>query len=273
MNLINFLQNLYVYFFSKRMFYFLNKSLLHLTLKCLGYKNHGSFFITGEKYLINKLREFNIRLSLDIGAHHGLYSKLLLEKTQSKVIAFEPFKENCKKIKNLNKNNIGRISIKEIALSNERKIKKIYFFNKQSQLSSLINDINKFTYNKNKKLRYMKIKTDKLDNCIDKELKNFKSKIDLIKVDTEGHEYEVLLGAEKTIKKHKPKFIQIEMNWHNLFSNKNIFSFSKILNNYKFYIILPFNSGLRKIEVNSPNNNIYHLSNFLCVRNDIIKFF
>jgi FkbM family methyltransferase len=271
MSLINFLENLYVYFFSKKIFYYLNKCLLHLTLKSLGYKNHGSFFVTGEKNLINKLREFNINLSLDIGAHHGLYSKLLLEKTHSKVIAFDPFKDNCKKIKNINKKYISRIVIKEIALSNQRKDKKIYFFDKQSQLSSLMNDIKKFSYNKNKKLRYMKIKTDKLDNVINNELKKFKHKIDLIKIDTEGHEYEVLLGAKKTIKKHKPKFIQIEMNWHNLFINKNIFDFSKILKNYEFYIILPFNSGLKKIEVNSPNNNIYHLSNFLCVRKDIIK--
>ena len=36
------------------------------------------------------------------------------------------------------------------------------------QLSSLMKDINKFSYNKNKKLKYIKIKTDKLDNCINK---------------------------------------------------------------------------------------------------------
>ena len=39
-------------------------------------KNHGSFFITGERYLIDELSKFNIGLSLDIGAHQGLYSKL-----------------------------------------------------------------------------------------------------------------------------------------------------------------------------------------------------
>ena len=259
-------------FFKKNILFF-NKVFLHLTLKCLGYKNHGSFFITGERNVIEKLRKFEINLSLDIGAHQGLYSKLLLEKTQSHVIAFEPFRENCKKIKDLNKDQISRITIKQIALSNERKNKKIYFFDKQSQLSSLMKDINKFSYNKNKKLKYIKIKTDKLDNCINKELKNFKHKIDLMKIDTEGHEFEVLLGAKKIIHNHKPKFIQIEINWHNLFSNKNIFDFSKILKNYKFYIILPFNSGLRKIDVKSPNNNIYHLSNFLCIRSDISKFF
>ena len=210
---------------------------------------------------------------MDIGAHQGRYTKLLLEKTKSNVIAFEPFKDNCKKIAKMNKKNTSRLLIKKIALSDNKKTKKIYFFDKKSQLSSFSDKIKKFSYNKNKKLNFIKIKTDTLDNQIKRDLKKFNNKIDFIKIDTEGHEYEVILGAMKTIKKCKPKFIQIEMNWHNLFSNKNIYNFSKLLKNYDFFIVLPFNSGLNKVDVNSPNNNIYHLSNFLCIRNDISKYF
>ena len=43
-----------------------------------------------------------------------------------------------------------------------------------------------------------------------------------------------------TLRNSKPKFIQIEMNWHNLFSNKSIYEFSKILIHYDFYIVLPY---------------------------------
>ena len=81
MYLINLIQNFYIFIFSKKIFYYFNKVILHLTLKTLGYKNHGSFFVTGEKYLIKRINEFNINLALDIGAHQGLYSKLLLENT------------------------------------------------------------------------------------------------------------------------------------------------------------------------------------------------
>ena len=49
------------------------------------------------------------------------------------------------------------------------------------------------------------------------------TKIDLIKIDTEGFELEVLKGAEKTIKKLKPTYIQIEYNWHHLFKNINLY--------------------------------------------------
>ena len=54
----------------------------------------------------------------------------------------------------------------------------------------------------------------------------FLKKIDYIKIDTEGHDYKVLLGAKKFIKKHKPKFIQFEMNYHYLFSGENLYQFT-----------------------------------------------
>ena len=97
-------------------------------------------------------------------------------------------------------------------------------------------EIKKFSYNKNKKLNYVKVKSDTLDNFIKKITKRFNRNIDFIKIDTEGHRLEVLLGAKNTLRKYKPKFIQIEMNWHNLFSNKNIYVFSKILINYDFIL-------------------------------------
>ena len=53
--------------------------------------------------------------------------------------------------------------------------------------------------------------------------------IDFIKIDTEGFEYEVLCGAQKTIKNYRPKFIQIEFNWHQLFTNNSLIDFSKVI--------------------------------------------
>ncbi len=273
MYFLKILVNIYVYIFSKKIFYHFNRLILHITLRSIGYKNFGSFFLTGELYVIEKIRNFKIKLSLDIGAHHGNYTNLLLKKTNSKVIAIDPFFKNCKEIKKKNKKFKDRLFVKQIAISSNRGVKKIYYFNKESQLSSLSDGIKKFTYNKNKKLNYDRIKTDTLDNVIKKNFWKYFDKIDFIKIDTEGYEFETLLGAKNIIKKSKPKFIQFEMNWHNLFLNRNLINFSKLLNNYYLYIILPFNSGLRKVDVNSPNNNIFHLSNFLCIRKDISKYF
>jgi hypothetical protein len=96
---LNFFLNIYVYIFSKKFFYYFNKLILHITLRSIGYKNYGSFYLTGEAHIIKIIRNFDINVSLDIGAHHGNYTNLLLKKTNSKVIAFDPFFINCNEIK------------------------------------------------------------------------------------------------------------------------------------------------------------------------------
>ena len=97
------------------------------------------------------------------------------------------------------------------------------------------------------------------------------SKVDFLKIDVEGHEYEVLKGAKRFIDFNKPKFIQIEINWHQLFKKVNLFEFSKLLNNYEIFKILPHGEKLILIDPTRPENNILHLSNFVFIRNDISK--
>ena len=84
-----------------------------------------------------------------------------------------------------------------------------------------------------------------------------------MKIDTEGYEYDVLLGARNFIKKKKPKYIQIEYNWHHLFKNVTLYKISKLLNNYDVYKILPYSSGLLKIYPKKPENNYYNYSNYV----------
>ena len=46
-------------------------------------------------------------------------------------------------------------------------------------------------------------------------------------------------GGKKFIDFNSPKFIQIEINWHQLFKKVNLFEFSKLLNDYEIFKILP----------------------------------
>jgi FkbM family methyltransferase len=77
-------------------------------------------------------------------------------------------------------------------------------------------------------------------------------RIDLIKIDTEGYEYEVILGARETIGAVKPKFIQIEYNWYQLSKNNSIYSISMLLHGYDLYKILPHGSGMVKVDPKQP---------------------
>ena len=109
-------------------------------------------------------------------------------------------------------------------------------------------------------------------NTLDNFFKDFDpkfSEIDLIKIDTEGFEHEVLVGAANTLVKYRPKFIQIEFNHHQLFRSQSIYSFSKILKNYKVFQMLPYNHGLVLRGPKLAEANIFQFSNFVFIRQDI----
>ena len=48
-------------------------------------------------------------------------------------------------------------------------------------------------------------------------------------------------------------------------------SFSNLLKGYEVFRILPHGSKLAHIDPSRPENNIYHLSNYVFIRNDISK--
>ena len=66
-------------------------------------------------------------------------------------------------------------------------------------------------------------------------IKNNIDKIDLLKLDTEGSEYEVLLGGRKMLLNNKIKTIFFEFNEMNVFSRVFFRDFYKLLKNYKIY--------------------------------------
>ena len=264
---INNLLNLFLIIFSLKCFQFLIDFLIHFLLKCKGYKNFGGLILTGEYYFLKKISNFDLKNSIDVGANIGEYSQQILKLTNSKVYAFEvdiiAFKE-LKLLKNKYKNRFKPINL---GLSNLNKQLNFYHYGAKSQLSSFNKNIEKFHYVEKKRINVKKILCVTGDKYFKEKVK--KNKIDFIKIDTEGHDYNVLMGLNKTIKKSNTKFIQFEMNWHNLFSQNNLQSFGKKFKNYNFYRILPFFSGLIQIDINHPNNNIFHLCNIVMIRKDI----
>ena len=264
--MFNFLIKVVILIFSNKRFNFISDIFLHLILKVKGYKNFGNFNETGEEYFLNYfLKKKKIKICLDIGAHNGDYSRKLLCKG-FRVIAFEPMVEACTNLKKVKKKYPNIFSYHKIALSNKNEVREIFYINKNSQLSSLNENVKKINFLKNKLFKKFKIKTNTLDVFVKKNKKLFADGVDFIKIDTEGNDFNVILGAKNSINRFKPKFIQIEMNYHNLFNGENLYQFHKLLKNYEIYKILPFNNGLIRVDPSRPENNIYHLSNFVFIK-------
>jgi FkbM family methyltransferase len=267
--MINIVINYFVKILSIKEFRIINDYFLHIILRAKGYKNFGSFKDTGEEFFFKKLSKFKLNTCLDIGAHSGNYSQMLIKKLNANVIAIEPMKDPFVHLLNIKKKEPLRFFPYNYAFSNKIGYKYIYFPNKNSQLTTLCENYNKINFLKKKKFRSKKIKVITLDYFVKKNSHLFENGIDLIKIDTEGNDYNVLLGGINTIAKYKPKFIQFEMNYHNIFSSINLYKIYQLFKNYKIFRILPYNNGFIEVDPSRPENNIFHLSNYILVKKSI----
>ncbi len=256
---------LYVFIFGRKSLQFINDTILSLSLYAKGYKNYGSFKATGEENFIDMISG-EIRVCLDIGANIGNYSKLLINKTNAKIYAYEPLEKSFDELKKIKEKHKDRFFIKKLALGNEDGIKKISSANDKSEKASFEKNLDKLSFIDKDNLREFDVSIKKLDSL---DFFDIHNKVDFLKIDVEGYEYEVLLGGKKFIDFNSPKFIQIEINWHQLFKKINLYEFSKLLKDYDIFKILPYGKNLVFIDPSRPENNIFHLSNFVFIRKDI----
>ena len=259
----------YIFIFGRKKLQFVNDIILSLSLNAKGYKNYGNLKSTGEEQFINMISD-EIKICFDIGANIGNYSELLLRKTDAKVYAFEPMDKSYQELIKLKKKYGERIVVEKVALGNENGSKKIYAAGSNSEKASFEKNLEKLSFIDKKNLDEFDVLIKKIDtlNFFDKS-----KKVDFLKIDVEGHEYEVVKGAKKFIEFNTPKFIQIEINWHQLFKNTNLHQFSILLKEYDTFKILPYGKRLVYVDPNRPENNIYHLSNFVFIRKDLSEKF
>ena len=261
------LSKIYVFIFGRKLMQKVNHVIFSLTLKAKGYSNYGNHDQTGEGNFI-RIIQSELNLCLDIGANIGNYSRFLLENSKTKVIAFEPLQGAFLALKKTQLQFNDRLEIFNFAIGNENTEKEIYFSNDKSEKASFNLDVNQLSFVKNSNQFSQSVKIKKMDDL--NILKDLQS-IDLIKIDTEGYEMEVIKGGLNLINRVKPKFIQLEFNWHQLLNNQTIYQFSKILKGYKISQILPQGYPLVASDPLRPESNIFHLSNFVFIREDLAK--
>ena len=253
------------YLFARKILLPLNIIILKLVIRFIGYNNHKNLGSSGEKNFLDKVCKNKPKLCIDIGANIGEYSKYILENSNSRVIAFEPMPTSFNKLNALKGIFINRLFAYNIGIGEKEEIKKIHYDKKNLQWANFNPEVKKISYLNNTK-KSLKCKISTLDNFLIKNKKIAVKKIDLIKIDTEGYELEVLIGAKKTIEKFKPKYIQIEYNWHHLFKNVNLYYFSRILRGYQAYKIFPFSKELIKINPERPEHNYFNYSNIVFIK-------
>ena len=237
--------------------------VLYLILRYLFIKIFRGILFEKEANGFKKIKTKRNLNIIDIGVNDGLSTSFFLKIFRnSKFFIFEPLKFDKSYLKNNKKNfvryyNFALGEKNSIEYINIPYIKFFSFFKFDLSAYSAISSSKNPIYEINKSLKtfffYKKIKNRRLKVKI-KKLDNFKIKADVIKLDVEGHEDQVINGAKKTIRTHKP-ILYIER------PSKNIINVLKKMK-YEIYVFNDSkNSFIRVNKILKKHRNYYFFNN------------
>ena len=177
-------------------------SIFHFILNIIEFSYKKNLISNLKKNLPKKIKVF-----FDIGAHNGETTLWLLKYFNIKnPYLFEPSEKNFKKLKSRLKY-VPSAKIFNFALSSKNSKKKIKeVFETSSTTLSKINYKSKYFLRKKKILKFFNSSISNKKNLINtKKASQFINesqikKIDLVKIDTEGHEYTILKDIQKNLK-------------------------------------------------------------------------
>jgi len=172
------------------------------------------------KFVSQKLKQG--MTCLDVGANIGIYatleSKIVGDK--GKVIAIEPSPINFRYLEhNLNLQNKNNFEAYNIATSNQEENLDFLIFNKKSNYCQVLRQGQEIP----PETKVISVPTKRIDTLFKE---NPIDKLNLLRMDIEGHEWEAIQGAKDTIRKFKPMIkIEIHLSVIGSSTTKKIFDF------------------------------------------------
>lgn len=243
-----------------------------LDLLVLAYNNMGILkfkdnVVSGEYFFLTKIlknlfSKIEHPVIFDVGANVGEYSLLLMkEYPNAKIYAFEPNENTFQKLEA----NVGH-SVKCInaGLGKEAKTEKIYSLsdNLTSSHASVYRDVLS-NFHRIEDIAMIDCQLTTIDLFC--ELESVHS-IDFLKIDTEGGELNVLMGARKLLSERKIKVIQFEFGECDVFSRVFLKDFYTLLSEYNIHR-LDTNRLVPLFDYDLANE-IFRYQNLIAVRKD-----
>ncbi len=260
----NLLFKIYPRLFSRNFFWKWNFLLYRLGLSGMGVLNYHNFKLSGEYSFLKKvIKDYKITTIFDVGANEGKYSKTALELGfQGELFCFEPhpgtFKTLQKSLQSL------PVHLFNFGFSNKPHPAKIYDYG-QPEGSSKASLFEEVLQNKSEKVVAHEVDITTIDNFLEEN----NLQIGLLKVDTEGNEFNILSGAQKALEKQKIDIIQFEFDNMNIVPRVFFKDFYELLVNYNLYRLLP--NSLLKIDYDPLTSEIFAFQNVVAIRKAIDK--
>ena len=229
--------NIYRKIFANRKLYNINKAIYNLIIKSIGINNFENDNLSGEKHLLNViLKTFNKPIIFDIGGNVGNYSNSIKSLSKNSIIySFEPHPKTYGILK-LNADKYGYNAYNYACGDKESKLQ-LYDYEDESsgtEHASLYKETFDNLYHK--KVISYEVDVITLDKFV---LDNKINKINLLKIDTEGNDFNVLLGAKECLHKNIIDIIHFEFNSMNVYCRVFFKDFFDLLINYNLFRLLP----------------------------------
>lgn len=273
---MNILRRILRFLFANRFFDFIIKAIIYSTgrnpllfsYNLIGISKWQNDKVSGENYLIKRFlpRYFKDKKNItifDIGANVGNYSISLKNVfPNASIYAFEPNPLTFKLLQEKTKIN-ENIHCFKIGFSNLKGVSEIFSYksDESSEHASLYKDVISDLHNENS-ISSFQIDLETLDGfCSEHKIE----KINFVKIDTEGHEYSVLMGASNLIKSKAIDIIQFEFNEMNVISRIFLKDFYDILfDNYDFFRL--DSKKLIPMKEYSTTHEIFQFQNIIAIK-------
>lgn len=209
---------------------------------------------SGELFVIRALKKYIFKskdpVVFDVGANIGDWSKFVIDEYNGldyKLYMFEPSKSTFKKLTS-NIKESDKTKFFKMALGDAGGETTIYYDYSMQGSASILNDQN---FNLSEDIRI-----ETVDNFCKKESI---LKINFLKMDVQGYEFNVLTGAKEMIDAHNIDFIQFEFDSPNIENRIYFKDFYRLLSNEFILYKILFNGFVEIKEYH------YRLETFMCL--------
>ena len=244
---------------------YLNAYLKALVDVGVGYGYPGQVEETERAFLKSYLAETPNPVIFDVGANVGSYTRTIKEYSPSaQVYAFEPHPESFRALAESEK--LGGVRVFQNAIGDTEGEMELFDLadGNESTLASLHKGVIEQLHRK--KARTFKVQVKKLDRVV-AELGI--PHINLLKVDTEGHELSVFKSGLNTIEAKKIDVVQFEFNEMNVISRTFFKDFLELLKDFLLVRLTP-HGGL-PIDHYSPTlHEIFSLQTIVGFRRELL---
>jgi len=246
--------------------------LYYWSLWAMNYGGGGEVETSGEQWLVETYLSRHFRstanskpIIFDVGANVGRYSMVVQKHLPSaRIFAFEPLSEPFRKLESFF-SGTANVKVFNLGVSDSNRSEIIYNYRHNDLDADVLASVIKRLPTQHGKIEVAheeQISVISLDEFCKAEGID---RIDLLKIDIEGHELSALKGAKNLLKARAIEFIQFEISPATLYARTTFYDFWELLaDHFEIYRLLP--KGMVRIPFYEEQYEIYLTTNYVAKR-------